>query len=572
MIMRTFGWIQNAAKTNSLKSLIKVFVYDSDINIMLRKTKLKRLIKDDKVRDYFIKLISTKKMNIPYKALKGKGYGGGGRQNAPCSGIAQAAIHAQGAKEYVDDWSADCFLRWAVSLGFLAYNRDTDSCIITESGIMFASTQDDSAEEKECLGQAYLSYPPVIRILSLLDEKEHLSKFELGSQLGFIGEAGFTSIPQNLFIQALCTSDASEANTLKTNMEGDSDKYARMICGWLIALGWVRRESKTVTEKLGAKEYTAKISASYLITLEGRRQLRAAQGMSRHKKIPKIVLWESLATKPSGNIYLRNRRAQIIKYINANKRTLIQIIEHLASLGFNEKENTILDDIQNFTNIGLSVQQADNTYKITDDIIYLTIPAAAQSEKSDIATVKDKVRDGLKEVNHKYLSLIDLAYNSKANRDFEIQTIALLVNEVGFDGCHLGGPNRPDGIIYKDTQGVIIDNKAYIEGFTLPISEQDKTVRYIEDNTKRDEVITPNRWWLNFPTEVSAFSFLFVSSFFPKGIYEKTKQISLRTKTQVGAISIENLLLLAEEIKSGRKTYYDSFEILKRNCEIEPPY
>jgi hypothetical protein len=573
MIIRTFGWIQNSAKTSSLKALVKVFVYDSDVNKTLRETKLARFIADESDRDYFIRLISTEKMHIPYKALKGKGHGDSGRQNAPCSGIAQLAIPAQGGKEYTDDWSADCFVRWAVSLGFLAYNRDTDSCEITESGILFANTREDSSEEKECLGRAYLSYPPAVRVLSLLNEDGHLTKFEIGAKLGFNGEAGFTSIPQNLFVHALCTATPEERKTIKNNVEGDSDKYARMICGWLIHLGWVKRETKTVTEKLGTQEYTAKIGMAYIITLEGRRQLKIAQGQSSYKRVSKIVLWESLATKPSDSVYLRNRRAHIIKYINGNKRTLLQIIAHLSSLGFSENENTILDDIHNFANIGLSVQSSGDTYKITDDITQLTIPAIdKQSEKSDITKIKDSIRDKLKAVNHKYLSLIDIAYNSKADRDFEIQTIALLVNEIGFEGCHLGGSRRPDGIFYKDTQGVIIDNKAYSEGFTLPIGEQDKMLRYIEDNQKRDAVITPNRWWLNFSDNVSVFSFLFVSSFFSTDVSTKLNQLSLRAKIQGGAINASNLLLLAEEIKSGRKTYVDCFTILKRNCEITPPY
>jgi hypothetical protein len=495
------------------------------------------------------------------------------RRNAPCSGIAQAAIPAQGGKEYTDDWSADCFLRWAVSLGFLAYNRDTDSCGITETGILFADTRENSDEEKECLGRAYLSYPPAVRVLSLLNEDGHLTKFEIGAKLGFSGEAGFTSVPQNLFVHALCTATPEERKTIKSNVEGDSDKYARMICSWLSELGWVKRETKTVKENMGTQEYTAEIGTAYIITLEGRRQLKIAQGQSSHKKIPKIVLWESLATKPSDSVYLRNRRAQIIKYIGGNKRTLAQITAHLFSLGFSENENTILDDIHNFTNIGLSVQYSGDTYKITNDIAQLTIPAIdEQSEKSDITKIKDSIRDKLKAVNHKYLSLIDLAFNSKADRDFEIQTIALLVNEIGFEGYHLGGSRRPDGIIYKDTQGVIIDNKAYSGGFTLPIGEQDKMLRYIEDNQKRDAVITPNCWWLNFPPNVSVFVFLFVSSFFSTDVSAKLNQLSLRAKTQGGAINAQSLLLLAEEIKSGRKTHIDCFTILKRNCEIISPY
>jgi hypothetical protein len=147
-----------------------------------------------------------------------------------------------------------------------------------------------------------------------------------------------------------------------------------------------------------------------------------------------------------------------------------------------------------------------------------------------------------------------------------------LVNELGFEGCRLGGSRRPDGIIYKDSHGVIIDNKAYPKGFSLPIGEQDKMLRYIEDNQKRDAAITPNYWWLNFSKTVSAFSFLFVSSFFSTDISAKIHQLSLRAGTQGGAINAPNLLLLAEEIKQGHISYNDSFTLLKQNREITPPY
>ena len=376
---------------------------------------------------------------------------------------------------------------------------------------------------------------------------------------------GFTSVPQNLFVHALKTSKPEERNKIKNNVEGDSDKYARMICGWLSKLGWVKLESKTVTEKLGKQEYTEEIGMSYIITLEGRRQLTIAQGQSSHKKIPKIVHWESLATKPADSVYLRNRRAHIIKYINSDRKTTAQIQAHLASLGFSENENTILDDIHNFTNIGISVQDSGDTFKITDEIVGLNIPVNdGHSKKSDITKIKDNIRDKLKTVNHKYLSLIDLAYDSKADRDFEIQTIALLVNETGFEGCHLGGSRRPDGIIYKNAQGIIIDNKAYSKGFSLPIGEQDKMLRYIEDCQNKNAAITPNEWWTNISDCVSEVSFLFVSSFFSTDISAKLSQLSLRAKIQGGAISAPNLLLLAEKIKSGNMSYSDSFLFFKK--------
>lgn len=139
----------------------------------------------------------------PYTLLKGKGTPKGyTRTNAPCSGIIQAVLPGQ-RKEYQSDWPADSFLRRAISIGFLEYNRDNDTCTISDLGNKYAASLDDSKEEKDVLTEAFLSYPPICRILTLLENGERMTKFELGCQLGFVGEAGFTSIPQNLILQGL---------------------------------------------------------------------------------------------------------------------------------------------------------------------------------------------------------------------------------------------------------------------------------------------------------------------------------------------------------------------------------
>ena len=40
------------------------------------------------------------------------------------------------------------------------------------------SQQDTDFDEKEILSQAFLSYPPVMRVLNLLADGSHLTKFE----------------------------------------------------------------------------------------------------------------------------------------------------------------------------------------------------------------------------------------------------------------------------------------------------------------------------------------------------------------------------------------------------------
>ena len=119
------------------------------------------------------------------------------------------------------------------------------------------------------------------------------------------------------------------------------------------------------------------------------------------------------------------------------------------------------------------------------------IPLPQSLAKSDLAGTKEEVREKLLNLSHEYLALIDLAYDSKQNRLFEMKTLDLLTEECNYQGLHLGGSRKPDGIIYtsenKCKYGVIIDTKAYSKGYNLPISQDDEMERYIGENQTRNE-------------------------------------------------------------------------------------
>ena len=157
--------------------------------------------------------------------------------------------------------------------------------IISDMGrkLVEATTKE---EMNTILGEAYLSYPPVIRILNLLKEQGHSTKFELGKNLGFIGEAGFTSIPQNIWVASYCDeTNPTEKSKIRSDEEGSSDKYARMICKWLCDIGWVKKTPKTVNEIYGEKHYSCKIGQSYVITLKGLQNLKRSYGKSKSKYV-----------------------------------------------------------------------------------------------------------------------------------------------------------------------------------------------------------------------------------------------------------------------------------------------
>lgn len=573
MAERTFGWVQEAYTIANLKNVVRVFVPDSAINKLLKTDKIPRLITDEYHKDEMIAHLNTPKMNIPYTLLKGKGTPKGyTRTNAPCSGIIQAVLPGQ-RKEYQSDWPADSFLRWAVSIGFLDYDREKDTCSISDLGYKYAVSEDDSKEENEILTEAFLSYPPVCRILSLLESGNSMTKFEIGCQLGFVGEAGFTSIPQNLILQGLSASTTSEErNKLLSDTEGTSDKYVRTICAWLKSIKWVMQVPKSVTADLGYMTHTDTIPQSYQITLEGKKILKYATGSSKFKRIDKRVMWDMLATKPSDRNYLRNRRTYLIKYLSTTYRSLDEIIVHLQTKGMAEDTGTISDDIQGLINIGINVNKSGDKFKIMDSIIGLEIPDSVKSAgavKSDLSLLKDDIRKKLSHINHKYLVLIDLGFDGQADREYELQTADLLTGELDFKGSRLGDTRKPDVCVYHDKNGLIIDNKAYGNGYSLPIKQADEMFRYIEENQKRDKALNSNEWWTIFDDAVSKFNFAFVSGEFTGGFKDRIENISRRSGINGAAINSVNLLLLAEEIKSGRLSYADAFDMFECNDEIK---
>lgn len=515
-------------------------------------------MEDLDLRNKLLSEMRKEPLEMDYVLLKGHGIKSGQkRSDAKCSGIVQAAITTQGGRAYTDDWTADGFLRWGISIGLLDYDSEKDTVSITQLGKDFVYSDSEDLD-KEILTTAFLSYPPAVRILTLLENGEHLTKFELGKQLGGLGEAGFTSIPQDLYIQAIELAADKDKASIRSNTEGSADKYARMISGWLSKVGLVQRIEKEVSTKIGNVEYKVKIGHSFRITLKGIKELKRARGISSYSKTDKIVYWQMLATKGKDRDYIRNRRGHIINSITNRDRTLEDIKVYLSENDIKESIATIEDELKVIEAIGLSVKHGRNGYSIDDNIIKLAIPRTKIS-KTNVLELKDKVRDRLKYVDHRYLALIDLAYDGTANRDFEIQTIDLLINELKFKGVRLGESRKPDGIISYNINGVIIDNKAYSTGYNLPINQADEMIRYIEENQTRDEKINSNKWWESFDEKVKDFNYLFVSSFFKGNFKNNLKHIANRTGVNGGAINVENLLYFAEELKAGRLSYIDSF-------------
>ena len=552
---RTFGWVQDPSDFESLIKVVSIFDNKSETHKELVNEKIDRLIEKRDGKSHFLEVLNSTPLKIKYADLVGTSFTP--RSSARCNGIVQATVKGQ-VRDFISDWPADNFVRWAHALGFIKYNYFDDSFEITEEGLNLTGAK-TIEEKEEILIDSLLSYPPAVRILNLLSDGKVKTKFELGKNLGFIGEDGFTSIPQDVLIMTLATTeDTKERNKLRTDTEGSSDKYARMIAKWLSKLGLLVQVAKEVELNIGGKNYKEKIGQSYMITAKGIQSLNKANGKSRHKRISKNISWEMLATKGIDRNYIRTRRALIIKNLIECKSglTLEEIRDRLEIQAISELFTVVKDDLDGLINIGLNIEKIGEKYYFNDEINDFIIPIIENSEKSEFTQEKDNLREKLDTLSHEYLSLVDLAFDSQQNRLFEMKTVELLTKECNYKGVHLGGSRKPDGIIYTenstDNYGVIIDTKAYSNGYNLPISQVDEMVRYVEENNKREKERNSNEWWKEFGDNINKFYFSFISGKFIGNIEEKLQRITIFTNVYGNAMTIITLLYLANEIKANR--------------------
>ena len=508
------------------------------------------------------------------------------RSSARCNGIIQALIPGQ-RRQFISDWRANNLIRWAETLGFIRYYASDNTYSITDFGLRLTQARNLDWQFK-VIEDAFLQYSPVTRILELLYARYQanpqdplLTKFELGEELGFTGEDGFTTYPQHLVIQAMILSP-QDKNKILTDWEGSSDKYARMICGWLChhRIGWVEQQPKSVSVNIAGQPFTDSIPQSYRITIQGIAAFRKSRARSRHHRIPKRVLFGMLATKGSDKIYLRTRRALVLRYLRS-WRTLQQIEDYLHNNGLdNIPVRAIQDEIGNLRRIGLDVRQnAKAQFKSSDTIIGLVIPKLPMPQlvPSYITKVKLNLSTHINYVNHSYFALIDLGFDGQQGMLYELRIVDLLNLMADFRAWHSSGGNRSEIITYhpeiNPLTGLIIDAKARAVGFNLPNSERDKMVRYINEYGQKNPSLNPNRWWESFksPSYPQDIKYGFVSSNFIGQFLAQMCYIFTQTGVTGGAITSEKLIEKVDAVLNPNNSYSltDFFNEMSNNTLVQ---
>ena len=213
---------------------------------------------------------------------------------------------------------------------------------------------------------------------------------------------------------------------------------------------------------------------------------------------------EFLAVEGKNRDYIRTRRAYILKYLKGTKSFRV-LIEKLRQLGFQGDEKIIETDLEGLNTFGIRINKDGN------------------------------------------------AVDGRRNRDFEIITAELFKKVYGLQSIHLGGGRKPDGMVFTNTFGIIIDTKAYGEGYSKNISQADEMIRYIEDNQRHDTQRNSTEWWSGFDKSIpqSQFYYLWISSKFIGRFQEQLDYTSSQTNTNGGALNVVQLLLGADAVLKG---------------------
>jgi hypothetical protein len=442
------------------------------------------------------------------------------------------------------EWDARCRIKAICASGMAEIDRDIQGYYLTplgkklcgapKSDVVSKSKRMLSAKEIEIFRQGLLTNPPVVRVLSILNESRKkgngsMSKYDIGSQLGFVGDIGFTHYEAEFVAQS---------GKSFNDAEGDADKWARTIISWLIQVGWV-------VEAGYKKIYNRKLQL-YTTTYDVDRALQYS-ARSTVKYIPQEMLCSD--HHPFAEI-IQQRRVSILKMLRQKQSMPIkEMVNTMVSSNIDTNEETLAFDILNLQQAGIQITKEQNYYRLLDniklDVIADQMASNVKMEgvEKEIELYVAKYADSLPP------RLIDNLIRYGSGHDeknsavlFEI-TIDRLFSFMGYKSQYLGqGYGRVADVIakYKDmfppkSYALIIDAKAYKE-YTFPAGDVRKMKEYIKFHGKElMQDMIPHH------------AFAFISKTF-KNPNEKLEEIARDTAVSGTAIDVYTLLKLCSKV------------------------
>ncbi len=594
MAAREFGWVQNPNLFGKLKNIVQIFVpgtlyheqlINTDLNFIYDQSEQVRLRKvitaPSPITISYDDLVGARRWSDPKSKKRADEVAVGLGQLAAGKPASMRKSTDSNKHYWTDNWSSDGFVNWALTLNFLHLDEKTDMITLTELGLRFASTNDgkwksvrtyiSSSEELDIMKTALLSYPPAVRVLRLLKMQRELhgkdyftSKFFLGHNVGFYGEGGFTSYDEEDWFELLHEQDPSKKQDFKTDKEGSGDKFSRTISGWLIKVGYV--EQGDISRNVDG--FMETMPHGYKITVAGLEDLKLADGVSKNGRLEKFVSWHMFATNVTNKDYIRARRAWTLKALTKSS-TLKGIETVLSEQGLNDGHGVINNDIKSLISFGINIQMEGKNVKLKDSINNFEIPewlVKKPLEDSDIKNVKNRLMNKLPNLDPADFGLVDLAFakagtqseNTKMANEFEARTVEFMKQYFKLSGVHLGGGNRPDGALYdNDKYGIILDTKAYSQGYkpdTKQVREMSDYIQNVWYDSGRKEA---RAWWKNFPANLdkTRIHFIWVAGTFKSGMNDMIVAAKGHTAMTGGAITVEKLLTIADNVVAHNYNY-----------------
>lgn len=463
-------------------------------------------------------------------------------------------------------WDARCRIKAVCATGMAEIDRENNGYILTELGkeLKQAKKSEQLYKGKRILTEneinifrkGILTNPPVIRVLTLLNEHKKkkqlpLSKYDVGSMLGFAGDIGFTHYEAEYVVKL-----GKKFN----NLEGDSDKWARTIISWLIQVQWVVKSDNIEIFKQKLIRYTTTYEVDRVLHYSAK---------SAIKYVPEEMLCSD--HHPFASIIQHRRMAILKKLEKAKIINISELVDFLKSQDIDTDEETLAFDILNLKQAGFSISQERSSYILLDKLKlseYKAIPQGSSGSvegiEKEIERMVTKYADSLpsKLVDN----LIRYANDGKTTSAalFEM-SIDKFFTIMGYETTCFGqGHGRVADVIakykavsYPKSYAIIIDAKAY-KKYNFPAGDLRKMKEYIKFHGP--ELLTQDR--------IPNHSFAFVSMDFTNP-EEKLKEIEQETVVSGTAIKVNSLLELGSRVVKNQCKIEDLYSMFTNNQLFE---
>lgn len=454
-------------------------------------------------------------------------------------------------------WDARCRIKAICATGMVEIDRDCQGYHLTELGQQLCDAPKSetmsrgnrvlSDEEKELFRKGLLTNPPVIRVLTILNDSRKsgngpMTKYDVGSQLGFVGDVGFTHFEAEF---------VARSGKSFNDAEGDADKWARTIISWLQQVGWVI--------KCDPIEVYGKKLPTYTTVYEVDRVLQYAAA-STVKYIPQEMLCSD--HHPFTEV-VQQRRTAILKRLSKRPYLpMLQLLEQVKADGIDTDEETLAFDILNLQQAGIRIFRERSFYRLADKI-------NLDEAKENAPPLHQQVGGLEKQIEH-YVTvyadclptrlvdnLIRYGYDGTNSAALFEMTIDKFFSNMGYESQCLGqGHGRVADVIvkyrapsYPKSYGLIIDAKAY-EKYPFPAGDVRKMKEYIDlHGVELLQDMIPRH----------AFAFISMDFTNPD---EKLEEIAKDTAVHGTAIDVFTLLKLGSKVAKRELSIselYDSF-------------